>query len=240
MPDDPGDVNAEERRIGRPPRIDTAAIADAVLEVGMNDATVRNVAALLGVSVPGLYHHVNGRQDLLRIAAERTVAGIRMPDDRRMHWAQWLRKWGRFVRSEVIGQPEMAALFASGRVNDDGLAEIRKQAITALGRVGFDPPAAVDVFESVSVVALGTAMQENRVRAHAKRRPERPSREPSNAWAKGRMNLQLLDGIGDNAPSDPDERFESRLTDLLVGVAHRRGLALDDVLLDIPRRDSGR
>ena len=53
-------------------------------------------------------------------------------DDRRMHWAQWLRMWGRFVRSEVVGQPEMAALFASGRVKDDGLVEI-KQAITALG-----------------------------------------------------------------------------------------------------------
>jgi AcrR family transcriptional regulator len=240
MPDNPGGVTAKERRIGRPPRIDTDVIADAVLEVGVDDATVRNVAALLGVSVPGLYHHVNGRQDLLRIAAERTVAGIRMPNDRRMHWAQWLRMWGRFVRREVVSQPEMAALFASGRVMDDGLVEIRKQAITVLGRVGFDPPDAVDVFESVSVIALGTAMQENRVRAHAKRRPERPSREPSNARAKGRMNLQLLDGIGDNAPSDPDERFESRLTDLLVGVAHRRGLALDDVLLDIPRRDSGR
>ena len=68
----------------------------------------------------------------------------------------------------------------------------------------------------------------------------RPSREPSNARAKGQRNLQVLDSIGHNASSDPDERFESRLTDLLVGVAYRRGLALDDVLLDIPRRDSGR
>ena len=47
-----------------------------------------------------------------------------------------------------------------------GWSRSRKQAITALrARVGFDPPAAVDVFESVSVIALGTAMQENRVRA---------------------------------------------------------------------------
>ena len=240
MPDDPSDVNAEERRIGRPPRIDTAAIADAVLEVGTEDATVRNVAALLGVSVPGLYHHVNGRQDLLRIAAERTVAGIRMPDDRRMHWAQWLRMWGRFVRREVISQPEMAALFASGRVKDDGLVEIRKQAITALGRVGFGPPAAVDVFESVSVIALGTAMQENRVRAHANKRRDRPSRGPRSTLGRGQRDLQVLDGIGHNSLSDPDERFENRLTDLLVGVAHRRGLPLDDVLLDPPRHGSGR
>jgi AcrR family transcriptional regulator len=240
MPEDPSGVNSAERRIGRPPRIDAAAIADAVLEVGVDEATVRNVAALLGVSVPGLYHHVNGRQDLLRVAAERTVAGIRMPDDRRMHWAQWLRMWGRFVRSEVISQPEMAALFASGRVKDDGLVDIRKQAITALGRVGFDPPAAVDVFESVSVIALGTAMQDNRARARATKGRERPSRQPSSTPARGQRNVKPLDGIGYNSLPDPDERFERRLTDLLVGVAHRRGLPLDDVLLDLPHRGSGR
>jgi AcrR family transcriptional regulator len=240
MTDDPSNVNAGERRIGRPPRIDAAAIAKAVMEVGVDEATVRNVAALLGVSVPGLYHHVNGRQDLLRIAAERTVAEIRMPDDGRMHWAQWLRMWGRFVRSEVIIQPEMAALFASGRVKDDGLFAIRKQAITALGHAGFDPPAAVDVFESVSVIALGTAMQDNRVRARVTKGRERLSREPTGTRARGQKNFQVLDGIRRNSLPDPDERFEGRLTDLLVGVAHRRGLPLHDVLLDLPHRSTGR
>lgn len=240
MTADPSVVKAAERRIGRPPRIDDAAIADAVLEVGVDEATVRNVAALLGVSVPGLYHHVNGRQDLLRIAAERTVAGIRMPDDGRMHWAQWLRMWGQFVRSEVINQPEIAALFASGRVKDDGLVEIRKQAITALGRVGFDPSAAVDVFESVSVIALGTAMQDNRVRTRVTEGRDQPSSDQSSTRARGRRNLQVVDSIGHNSLQDPEGRFENRLTDLLVGIAHRHGLPLDDVVLNLPYRGSAR
>ena len=59
-------MEPERKRIGRPPRIDLAAIADAVLVIGFDDVTMRRVADHLGVSVPGLYHYVKGRDDLLR------------------------------------------------------------------------------------------------------------------------------------------------------------------------------
>src|SRR5690606_37828697 len=87
------------RRVGGPPRIDRAAIARAVTEIGLDEVTVKRVADHLGVSVPGLYHHVRGRDDLLRLAAEHSLARLRLPEDRGQHWAVWLREWARYARA---------------------------------------------------------------------------------------------------------------------------------------------
>jgi AcrR family transcriptional regulator len=38
------------------------------------------VADRLGVSVPGLYHYVSGREDLIRLAAEQSALRMTMPD----------------------------------------------------------------------------------------------------------------------------------------------------------------
>ena len=57
-------------RRGRPPSIDREAIAEAVFELGTANATMRRVAERLGVSLPGLYHHVKNKDELLRVAAQ--------------------------------------------------------------------------------------------------------------------------------------------------------------------------
>ena len=48
-------------KVGRPARIDQMMIADAALEIGLEDVTMKAVAERLGMSVTGLYHHVAGR-----------------------------------------------------------------------------------------------------------------------------------------------------------------------------------
>ena len=65
---------ARPGRIGRPPRIDRTAIAEAVLELGLDGISMKAVADHLGVSVAGLYHHVANRHELLVLAAERSLS----------------------------------------------------------------------------------------------------------------------------------------------------------------------
>jgi AcrR family transcriptional regulator len=59
-------------RRGRPQRIDLDAITEAVLELGTENATMRRVATRLGVSLPGLYHHVKNQDELMRLTHART------------------------------------------------------------------------------------------------------------------------------------------------------------------------
>src|SRR3954454_12890200 len=95
------------RPVGRPARIDRDAIARAVLEIGFDDATMKRVAEHLGVSVPGLYYYVRGRDDLLRVAAEYSLAQTVVPEDRGQHWALWLREWAEYMRAAMAEREVM-------------------------------------------------------------------------------------------------------------------------------------
>jgi AcrR family transcriptional regulator len=220
---------AQRKRVGRPPRITRAAIADAVLELGDDDLTMKRVATHLGVSVPGLYHYVKGRDDLVRLAAQQALARVRMPEDTGQHWSTWLREWARYTRDVMKDRPELLNQFANGGLDDDRLIEVAGRALDALRRGGFEPDPALHAWEAVNTLALGSAIEDIRERATA--RGGRP-------WI-ARVFLALARREPDDLPTlrsiidsgyqpDRDAAFEARLTTLLVGIAVEHGLPLDD------------
>lgn len=216
------------QRVGRPPRIDRAAIADAVLELGLDDVTMRRVADHLGVSVPGLYHYVKGRDDLLRLAAEQALSRVRLPEDEGQHWATWLREWARYTRDVLAAQPELVNQFISGGLDDDRLIEVIGRTLDVLHRDGFEPDAALDAWEAVSTLALGAAIDEIRERsAEADGRPW-PARIFAALVRRQPTELPTLRTImASGYQRDRDAAFESHLTTTIVGIAVRHGLAVD-------------
>src|SRR5205085_1841085 len=99
-------VPASHRHLGHP-EVDVGHVAD-------DDLTMKRVADHLGVSVPGLYHWVKGRDDLLRLAAERALSRVRLPTDTGQHWATWLREWARYTRTVLAERPELLNQFVNG------------------------------------------------------------------------------------------------------------------------------
>jgi AcrR family transcriptional regulator len=227
-------VEAERKRIGRPPRIDLAAIADAVLEIGFDDVTMRRVADHLGVSVPGLYHYVKGRDDLLRLAAERALSRVELPADHGQHWAVWLREWARYIRAALTSSPELVEHFVTGGLDDDRLLEVIGRALDVLRRDGFEPDDAMAAWEAVSSMALGSAVEDIREQtASADGRPW-VARVFAVLARRDPEELAALRAVaaGGHVP-DRDDGFEERLTTVIVGIAVRRGLALDDQVLGV-------
>src|SRR3954471_24589766 len=95
----------QRQRVGRLARISRPAIAEAALELGLDDdLTMKRVADHLGVSVPGLYHWVRGRDDLLRLAAEHALSRVHLPEDIGQHWATWLREGAHYIRDALDNQ----------------------------------------------------------------------------------------------------------------------------------------
>ena len=78
--------SADRPKLGRPPKVTREQIAEAALEIGLERATVRTVAEHLGMSVPGLYHHVGTREELVAMAAAHSLEALRLPehDDRQI------------------------------------------------------------------------------------------------------------------------------------------------------------
>jgi len=210
-------------KVGRPARIDRTAIAEAVLDIGLDGISMKAVADHLGVSVAGLYHHVGNRRELLVLAAEYSLSRVAAPEDTGQHWDEWLREWARHVHRSFVEEPEILVQFMNGGLRWDAMGEFVDSVIRVLGRAGFDPIEAMAAFDTLAQCAVGAAVQVIRERAAAE---------------EGRSLLSELHGIVAVCRADelvglralldlplirtgPD--FEDHMTTVLVGLAVRRG-----------------
>jgi AcrR family transcriptional regulator len=222
--------------VGRPARIDRDAIADAVLEIGLSKASMKAVAEHLGVSVPGLYHHVRNRNELLLIAAERQMATMALPEHRGEHWAEWLRQWARYSRTAMVEEPQVFEQFLAGAVSWERLVEVADHVIGVLTQQGFTPLEALAAWDAVGSLALGSAAEALRLD-----NVSRSGRPPIAEWhrilsAAGPGELSGARAVLEVRDWDLEAAFEDELTTLLVGIAVRRGESWEHLEERLPAR----
>jgi len=208
-------------RTGRPARIDRDRIADAAVQVGLADLTLRAVAARLGVTVAALYHHVDGRDDLVRLAAERSAGRLTLPADRGQHWAVWLLEWGVYNRASMVADPALFEQFLDGAISPAVIARGAEGAIAVLVRRGFEPSEAQEAFERISAVALGLAVASIRDRRSAARGEQRPTEAIRDAARDDPGGMPVLASLGD--PGDEEEHHLAHLRAVVLGLAVLRG-----------------
>ncbi len=148
------------RRLGRPPRVTSARIAEAALEVGLDRATIRTVAEHLGMSVPGLRHHVRTREDLLAMAAAHSMAGLSLPPSEGRPWDAWLLDYARFVYEALVAQPELIGQITAGRVDTLRQAQHIEQVLVVLTGAGFEVAEAFAAYAELMSVVTGAAVTE--------------------------------------------------------------------------------
>lgn len=225
-PDRAGKPERAPRR-GRPPRIDRAAIARAAGEIPLEELTLRSVAERLGVSVPGLYHYVSGRDDLIRLAAEQSALRLTMPVDRGQHWAVWCYEWADYTYRAFAGDPELLKHFIDGAIGPETMAPSIDAAIGLCMRQGFTPGQALAAYNLVSECALGAAI--------AAIRAERGHREGSSfdlgvrsLLARGEDLPHLARFLGDG-PLPDSSPFRQQVSTVIAGIAARRGESWDGI-----------
>ncbi|WP_131803374.1 TetR/AcrR family transcriptional regulator [Pseudofrankia sp. EUN1h] len=236
--DDDGEVRMVERRVGRPPRIDRAMIARAAGEIGIDQVSLRSVADRLGVSVPGLYHYVRGRDDLLQLAAEQSAATIALPADRGQHWALWLLESADILRRRFVESPALLAQFMSGAFGLDQMVDVLEAVIAALVGKGFGAREAFEAYVLVTQGAMGAAVGE--IRRRQIDETNHPialeyqrvfaQRDPSDL---AHLRAMLADG------PPPESRPDDQLTTVLAGIAARRGDDWRDVVAQLHQRSRG-
>jgi AcrR family transcriptional regulator len=210
------------RRPGRPPRIDRAAIARAAGEIPLEELTLRSVAARLGVSVPGLYHYVSGREDLIRLAAEQSALRLTMPVDHGQHWAVWLFEWGAYIRRAFARDPELLKHFIDGAIGAEVRAPSIDAAIAVCMRQGFTAGAALEAYELVSECALGSAI--TAIRVGRSRRDGCPfDLEVRSLIARGEQELPNLGRFLEEGPLPDSIPFRRQVSTVLAGIAAQRG-----------------
>jgi AcrR family transcriptional regulator len=248
-------VTSTARRPGRPPRIDRAAIARAAGEIPLAELTLRSVAERLGVSVPGLYHYVSGREDLIRLAAEQSALRMTMPVDHGQHWALWLYEWAAYNRRAFIGDPELLKHFIDGAVGPELMAPAIDRAIGLLMRQGFTAGEALEAFDLVSQCGLGSAIAA--IRDERGRREGSPfDLEVRSLIARGEQLPHLQRVLSDDAAAAASEggagavagtvappsdaaRFRRQIITVLAGIAVQRGEPWDEIQTLLPAATDG-
>ncbi|BBX25730.1 TetR family transcriptional regulator [Mycolicibacterium alvei] len=212
-------------RRGRPPRIDKRAIVAAVVEIGSENVTMRLVAEHLGVSVPGLYHHVKNQDELLLLAAESALVTSPPPRYAGEHWATWMRSYALYIRTVLASQPALVEKFVSGGVRDEMEMECNGAAVEALTEHGLAPDDAMAVWAAVSAMAIGSVTEAHREHLHA---------ESGQPWLARIFKLTAKRSASDypalravaQSGFDPfsEDSFQQRMTMLLTGIAVQYGL----------------
>jgi AcrR family transcriptional regulator len=219
---------APSRRPGRPPRIDRAAIAQAAGEIPLDELTLRSVAERLGVSVPGLYHYVSGREDLIRLAAEQSALRLTMPVDHGQHWAVWFYEWADYICRAFVDDPELLKHFIDGAVSAETMAPVIDAAIGLCVRQGFTAGEAVAAYNLVSQCALGSAI--NTIRTERGRRDGTPfDLEVRALIARGVPMPHLASALHEQELLG-SASFRRQISTVLAGIAALRGEPWDEIL----------
>jgi AcrR family transcriptional regulator len=158
--DAPAPPTNDAPRLGRPPRVTPAQIAEAALAIGLEQATIRNVADRLGMSVPGLYHHVRTREDLLAMAASHSMGQLPLPEDRGQPWTEWLLEYGRFVYDALVEHPEIVGQIMAGTYSTIRQAQHLERIFAVLTSRGFSVDEAYVAQRRLTDAVTGAAAAE--------------------------------------------------------------------------------
>jgi AcrR family transcriptional regulator len=215
-------------RRGRPPRIDRSAIVKAALEIGTDGMTLRRVATHLGVSLPGLYHHVRNQDELLSLVTEGALTESPPPRYAGEDWATWLRRYATYIRTVLAAQPALLEKFICGVANPDGELEYVGEALDALTSQGLAPEQAIAAWAAVSAMAIGSVSEAHREHLQASTGQPWLARIITLIGRRPASDHPALRSIAESRP-DPfgAEAFQQRITLLLSGIAVEYGLTLD-------------
>ena len=92
------------RKVPHYGELDREAIVAAAVRVaergGIRSVTVRVLAAELGLSTTAMYHHVDGKRELLNLIAEATLSAVTLP--RSGSWQRRLKVFARSARTALL------------------------------------------------------------------------------------------------------------------------------------------
>jgi TetR/AcrR family tetracycline transcriptional repressor len=139
-------------------------VLEAALELvdrdGLDELSMRKLAADLGVEAMSLYKHVDNKDDLLAGVADLVwaeIAAVAPPDD---DWPAWLRTFGHAVREAVHRHPNALPVLVSGDVILMSALELFAAQLDRADAAGVDPGGAVSAMRTVAAFALGCVVTE--------------------------------------------------------------------------------
>jgi TetR/AcrR family tetracycline transcriptional repressor len=136
-----------------------STVAEMIAERGVESLTMRSVAARLGVSAMALYHHVDDKDELLRMVGDDLIGQIELPDpdsgDLRELFITVVTETMEALRSV----PGLSSVLLTSKLLPNA-REMVLYSIHLFERAGLDRAAAREAYAAVHQLVLGRLLVE--------------------------------------------------------------------------------
>ena len=205
-------------------RIAEAGIAIADAE-GLENVSMRKVAARLECGTMSLYRYVDSRDDLIDLMADRVTEDL-VAADRTGDWRADLTEAARRTRRTATAHPWMAAHVPARNGFGPGMLRLIESSLGLVDGYGLDIDQMLDIWMTVTTFTQGHVLQEI-----GERDVERLTGTPLDEWrrrqgpwihqviATGGFPLVTRVVLDAEDFPDPDVVFERRLGHVLDGIA---------------------
>jgi TetR/AcrR family transcriptional regulator, tetracycline repressor protein len=143
--------------------LDRARIAATALEmieeVGVDRLTMRAVAARLDVSAMALYHHVEDKEELLRLVGDDILGHVELPDPDSGDWRDLFTAVSMAAVDALLAVPGLSSVLLTSKM----LPNARRMVLFCIHqfeRSGLDREAAQEIYAGVQTLVLGRLLIE--------------------------------------------------------------------------------
>lgn len=138
--------------------IDTATAL--VVERGFEQATIRNLAAELGVAPMSLYRHVRDKNDLLNEVVDRLLDPVWKPQVSEDNWRDWVTEAADNLRGFLVDQPAALHVYLSHPVVSETAVARMNAVLRVLRRVLADEQQTRRAYAAIHTYTIGFAALE--------------------------------------------------------------------------------
>ncbi len=187
-------------------------------DVGLDDLTMRALAARLDVRAAALYWHVRSKADLvdeMGTALWREAQAALPPGWADAGWRDLLSTFATTLRGTLLAHRDGARLFAGTYLTDVGVLEAQEVPLARLVEEGFDLEVAVEISAVLYAYVVGSTIEEQAVRQVAASGDDRYDL----AAREQRLDPErfpLVAAAGRLAFPDPEARFSQALERLVA------------------------
>ncbi|KQY06929.1 hypothetical protein ASD37_12490 [Mycobacterium sp. Root135] len=133
--------------------------ADLIQAEGIEALTMRTVAKTLGVSAMALYHHVDDKDEIIRLVGDDILAHIELPDPESGDWRELLTSVVYESHEAFLSVPGMAAIMLT-RTLLPNARELLFFCIRQFERAGLSPQDAKLAYAGLHQLSIGRLMVE--------------------------------------------------------------------------------
>lgn len=150
--------------MGRPrkPTLSRTTIAEVALKLvdreGPDAASMRRIAAALGVNPSSLYNHVDSRVDLVEEIRGLVSAEIDSAPLRDLPWAEGVVAWARSYRAAFAAHPRTIPLLLSTRVSSPVALRLYEDFTLAARRAGWTNREVLPLLTAMESFILGSVL----------------------------------------------------------------------------------